>query len=232
MSVLARGGPGLPRRNLRVDRYGLAVYNCIAMHNSTTRPRATSRANRLFRFVRWVFTGAAVTTTGLAIASFWAYSVGFGTPAYHIYDSRLIVHFPLEWAQNEYSHDRPFPIDTDSLFGVVTYWIPNLRECDVWWISHSARDARSWLRYWLHPLDTSTDGEFAETGARALPLSCLVYCTTLPCLLMWRPWRRRRRGHCPCGYDLSGLDRSARCPECGTTLARSTTPLGSRPGLS
>lgn len=151
------------------------------------------------------------------------YYIDFGTPAYYMSGGRLICKFPFEWAQNEYSQDMPFPIDTDSIFGVVTYWLSSAfsvgssRYDGSWWQHFS-------LRPWLEPLDFQTDGEYSETGARPLPLSLLVYVTTPVAGAMWFPWKRRRVGRCKgCGYDLAGLPCVAkhvvRCPECGVANA-------------
>ncbi len=45
-------------------------------------------------------------------------------------------------------------------------------------------------------------------------------CLTVPALAVWvipfaQDWNRRRRGRCECGYDLRGLPKGSRCPECG-----------------
>lgn len=39
--------------------------------------------------------------------------------------------------------------------------------------------------------------------------------------VVWRP-RRKRIGHCRCGYDLKGLDRGV-CPECGRAISETAT---------
>jgi len=186
---------------------------------TSVRDLAAKRAGQLFRLTRWLVTAAAVLAISLSALSYWALAVSLSGSGVYIYDARFIVHFPLEWASNEYSADQPFPIDTDSLFGVVTYWLPEDGSVHATW--HAEYHGswflwnEAWWRYWLHPLDTGTDGEFTETGARALPISAIVYATVLPCVLMWRPWKRRRPGHCACGYDLEGLSAAAVCPECG-----------------
>lgn len=139
-----------------------------------------------------------------------------------------MFHFPFEWADGLYCSDRlvveggPFPIDTDSLFGVITYWLPS--DFSVSWRNYLGDGVSPTLGFWFRPFYFDTDGEFAETGARAIPLSLLVYTTIPLCAVMWFPWRWRRKGHCrKCGYDLAGLvaaDHSQLvCPECGTSAA-------------
>lgn len=129
---------------------------------------------------------------GLSVLSYFA-NPHFGNHAYFVYEGRLIVHLPFEWASNEYSHYGEFPIETDSLLGVITYWLPdpssntfsmNWRESD--W-GHS-----DWWRLWFHPLDTSTDGEFSETEARPIPISLVVYITVPVCIgLRFIPVKKR-----------------------------------------
>lgn len=152
------------------------------------------------------------------LACFGCY-IDFGTPAYYMSEGRLVLHFPFEWAENEYSQDMPFPIDTDSIVGIVTYWLPGDFSVGSGW-----SDGSWWQRFtprpWLEPLDFSVDGEWAETGARPVPLSLLVYAAAPAAGALWFPWKRRRAGRCKrCGYDLAGLpgvaEHLVQCPECG-----------------
>lgn len=163
------------------------------------------------------------------LASF-GYVVDFGSKGYFVADGRLVFYFPFEWAENEYSQDMPFPIDTDSIFGIITYWLPS----DLSIHSYRYVDDSLWGRFsldpWSHPLNFSTDGEYSETGARPVPLSLLVYLTAPVAIAMWTPWKRRRKGHCgKCGYDLAGLvaagDGRVVCPECGAAWV-SRAPSG------
>jgi hypothetical protein len=51
-----------------------------------------------------------------------------------------------------------------------------------------------------------------------------LLCGAGAAVLWWpdvRPWVRRRRGLCPsCGYERSGLEVGAACPECGMAATR------------
>ncbi len=51
-----------------------------------------------------------------------------------------------------------------------------------------------------------------------------------PTFVFWRRGRRRKPGHCGCGYDLTG-NVSGRCPECGETTDRSLPPEGDGGGF-
>lgn len=190
-------------------------------------PRS-QQVHRLFRATRWLATSFAAAIFSLSVLSMFAFSIRFGTDAFYVWDGRIMFHFPCEWADGLYCSDclvvegGPFPIDTDSLFGVITYWLPS--DFSVSWRDCGDEGASPTVSVWLHPLCFGTDGEFGETGARPVPLSLLVYLTAPVAVAMWMPWNWRRKGHChKCGYDLAGLvaaDHSQLvCPECGTSAA-------------
>lgn len=171
-----------------------------------------------------MFTGAGLGAVALCVASYFAVDVDFGSEAYALDSSgRLVFWFPLEWAANEYSREGEFPVDTDSLLGVVTYWLPSPGRMSAAWRPQPYYPLRGWDAQWwgrwVHPLDFSVDGEYAETGAHPVPVPLLAYATCLPAAAMWAPWKRRRAGSCPdCGYSLLGLparDGRLVCPECG-----------------
>ena len=51
----------------------------------------------------------------------------------------------------------------------------------------------------------------------SIPYWSILAVIGLPTMLAWRLDRRRKPGHCPCGYDLTG-NVSDICPECGTNI--------------
>ncbi|CAG1002568.1 hypothetical protein PHYC_03004 [Phycisphaerales bacterium] len=72
---------------------------------------------------------------------------------------------------------------------------------------------RGWHRPSLWPTLHSTR---AATSAQ-LPLWIPLFALAAPTVYSWiaHPRTRRRQNTCACGYDLIGLPRRAKCPECG-----------------
>jgi hypothetical protein len=69
-----------------------------------------------------------------------------------------------------------------------------------------------------------------DSGYIVVPLWIPLLMIGLPTCLLWRiAPRRARAGHCPsCNYNLTA-NTSARCPECGATVAAATSPPAAPP---
>jgi hypothetical protein len=204
------------------------MVHTLASDGEAMSPSAIARW--LPRAARYALTLGAILSLGLAAVSYFEVDIQFGTPAYSILqDGRMEIHLPYEWAANEYSQDRPFPINTDSLLGIVTYWLPSPSAFHVDFHLDGEHEFPGldpgWWRYWIDPFDFSTDGEYSETEARLIPIPLFVYATVPPCAAAWcfpRFIARRRRiaGCCRrCGYSLAGLNAATVCPECGANRA-------------
>lgn len=188
-----------------------------------------ARSTRAFRVFRWLLSALGATALGLMIFSGLVYYANPGTPAYGISsDGILTITCPFDFAEDPELEPGQFPIDTDSLFGVVTYWFPSPGEAQVSWrwekddygYRGPILPEAAWWSNWLHPLNTDQEGDCGCGGGpetTRISLACLVYLFGIPAFLLWMPWRRRAgKGCCiACAYDLQGLPPNTRCPECG-----------------
>lgn len=186
------------------------------------------------------------TLYGLAILAWLLLLLGFvfdgvsvGAQAYAIDNGRLVL-WPTvceyDLLDVNGNVDPEAVREYSSWRGLAGRWVPRWRFVHMWrtppwrpattvWdrVADAMRfnDTR-WWRLWLHPFDCSTDGEYSETGAKPIPLTCLVYATSCAALVAWKPWALvfRRPGVCRrCGYELISLPCSSGrriCPECGT----------------
>ena len=93
---------------------------------------------------------------------------------------------------------------------------------DATWGGPRGWFVQEWLTLWGRPRDWWPPVLYSGVNPKCVyvRLWFLFAMLAIPTCWLWRTDRRRPlRGHCKCGYDLTG-NRSGVCPECGELVCR------------
>lgn len=160
----------------------------------------------------WIVPILAAALIAIGILSYWK-------------QSRIFFPYGLSIAadQTVLVVEREYPVTRGYRYvGTAREW---QRPLHVWGAMLAINDAPAYdselrkdtNRHWMPNTGMFNTPGSTKCSWTSLPIFFPLIILTLPSYLAWRSFlsRRKRNGCRVCGYDRSGLDPGAPCPECG-----------------